>query len=577
MLSGGDGRHAGRGVEIYDATENFWILGAPMLEPRSRHSLIALEDGRILAFGGKLMDGGVQKTSELYAPEDNVWEPAGGLPASHGDGRAVLLANGKVLVAGGLASDASRNTSIFDPLRKRWDSGRSMQDARTDFALIPLKDGSVFASGGASVNRTLLKSAEVYDPVRDNWRSVAPMLSARKSHCLFQLNNGLILAAGGETLSGALADAEVYDPAKNAWTVAPPLKYARADAECGYSRGSPVMFGGRDGDGSLNTVEAYDARKGWKRMAPLNRPRVFMTATPLRDGRFLIAGGRHRETLLATVEFWSPDVRAPLEEESDVAESLQPLPPRRLRESRPKDYALVIGIDSYKSLPNAAFAGNDARSVYTAMQELGIPAENIALLNNERATLSAVTKYIEEWLPRHAVPESRVYVYFSGHGAPELDSGSPFLLPWDADATFVKSTGYSLSKLYAVLDKNPAREIIVALDSCFSGTGARSIIAPGIRPIVAVKMPAISRGRLTIMTAAEKDEAAGTSTEVEHGIFTLQLLNGLSGAADADSDKHLTVAELHAFARKNVILSARAQDREQTPTLSTPTPDLRLY
>ncbi len=297
---------------------------------------------------------------------------------------------------------------------------------------------------------------------------------------------------------------------------------------------------------------------------------MYASATSLSDGRVLVAGGESGRDTLRSIEFYAPG-GAPAAASPRAAVKTS----RRAR--RPDDYAVVIGVDGYRSLPAASYAENDAAAAALALQDIGVPEENTVLLRGSRAGLAEIAKYVEEWLPRRATRASRVYVFFSGHGAPDVASGEPYLMPWDGDASFVKSTGYPLERLYAALEKLPADEVVVALDSCFSGSGGRSVLAPGLRPLVNVRMPAKTPRRVSVLAASEASEAAGGLPSARHGAFTYHLLAGLGGAADADADGHLTLTELHAYARKRVILDAREQNREQTPTLSTREPGLRLY
>jgi len=44
-------------------------------------------------------------------------------------------------------------------------------------------------------------------------------------------------------------------------------------------------------------------------------------------------------------------------------------------------------------------------------------------------------------------------------------------VPYDGNPSFIDQTGYPLKRLYESLSKLNAKEIIVALDSCFSGAG----------------------------------------------------------------------------------------------------------
>jgi hypothetical protein len=194
----------------------------------------------------------------------------------------------------------------------------------------------------------------------------------------------------------------------------------------------------------------------------------------------------------------------------------------------PKAVALVIGVERYReALPRADYAASDAKLAAEYYQRvLGVSPENLAVLTDERATKSDFEKYIERWLPNHAEPGSRVFVYYSGHGAPEPTRGDAYLVPFDADPTYLQQTGYPLERLYAVLGKLPASSVVVAMDSCFSGAGGRSIVAKGARPLVVVKTSA-PPDKLTIITASAGDQISNSDAENRHGLFTYYLLKGL--------------------------------------------------
>ena len=84
-----------------------------------------------------------------------------------------LLANGKVLVAGGKAFG---------------------------------KEGGITPGVGQ------LTSAELYDPVKGTWSATANLNTAREMHSATLLHNGKVLVAGGISNSAALTSAELYDP-----------------------------------------------------------------------------------------------------------------------------------------------------------------------------------------------------------------------------------------------------------------------------------------------------------------------------------------------------------------------------
>jgi hypothetical protein len=234
-------------------------------------------------------------------------------------------------------------------------------------------------------------------------------------------------------------------------------------------------------------------------------------------------------------------------------------PRYRLNES-PADFALVVGIDKYKDLPEAEFGGRDAEAVKAHLLALGYPERNVIHLTGENATRTGLQKYLEEWLPRNVSPESTVFFYYSGHGAPDVKTGEAFLVPWDGDPSFLQSTAYPVKQLYEVLGRLKARRVLVALDSCFSGAGGRSVLARGMRPLVpTMATPPPSAGKLTIMAAASGEEVTGSLPEQGHGMFTYHLLKGLSGTA--------TVQGAFDYLKPKVQDGARRQNREQTPVL----------
>ncbi len=52
-------------------------------------------------------------------------------------------------------------------------------------------------------------------------------------------------------------------------------------------------------------------------------------------------------------------------------------------------------------------------------------------------------------------------------------------MPYDGDPNYLPQTGYPLKRLYEQLANLPSREMIVVLDSCFSGMGAAAFWPKG--------------------------------------------------------------------------------------------------
>jgi len=247
--------------------------------------------------------------------------------------------------------------------------------------------------------------------------------------------------------------------------------------------------------------------------------------------------------------------------DSDVDHSALHLP------ERPDDFAIVIGIEKYSDLPEAPFAQRDAEAVKSHLLAMGYPSRNVVSLMGEKAGFTALQKFVEVWLPKNVTPESRVFFYFSGHGAPDPATGTSYLVPWDGDAGFLENTAYPVKRLYEKLGSLKVKQVIVALDACFSGAGGRSVLAKGARPLVTkVEPPPALADHLIVFAAAAGDQITGTRDDQGHGIFTYHFLKGLDGAA-ADAAGVVTADRLFAYLGPKVRDDARRQNHEQTPAL----------
>lgn len=234
-------------------------------------------------------------------------------------------------------------------------------------------------------------------------------------------------------------------------------------------------------------------------------------------------------------------------------------------------YAIVIGIEQYREkLPKADFADRDAKMVGEYLTKvMGYPEENVIVRTNDRATRTDLEKYFEGWLPNNVEKDSPVFIYYSGHGAPNTKTGEAYLVPYDGDPTFVDRTGYPIKQLYAALAKLPTSDVTVVLDSCFSGAGGRSVIAKGMRPMaLTVEDPMLGSGNTVVLAASSGDQVSGTYEEQGHGLLTYYFLKGLQGDGDANRDGVIEMTELYDYVKPNVQRIARKQhNNEQTPQL----------
>lgn len=246
-------------------------------------------------------------------------------------------------------------------------------------------------------------------------------------------------------------------------------------------------------------------------------------------------------------------------------------PPAAVAKRRQNAHAIVIGIEQYRQkLPPADFAAHDAEVVAEYVTKaLGYAEENVAVLLNDRAAKSDLEKYVETWLPNRVEPNDSVFVYFSGHGAPNAKTGKAYLVPYDGDPAFLEKTGYPLERLYDQLAKLPAKDVVVMLDSCFSGAGGRSVIAKGMRPMgLSVENPALATGKTVVLAASSGEQVSTTYEQKRHGLFTYFFLKGLRGEADRNQDGGIDLRELFEYLKPQVERVARREfNNEQTPQL----------
>ena len=236
----------------------------------------------------------------------------------------------------------------------------------------------------------------------------------------------------------------------------------------------------------------------------------------------------------------------------------------------PDAFAVVIGVEKYRQsgIPAVDYAARDAKTMHSYLTgAMGFDSKNVVLLTDDRASKTDLEKHIGTWLKNRVGPKSRVFVYYAGHGAPNPTTGAGYLMPYEADPSYLEDTAYPLAKMYASLDALPTKDVTVVLDACFSGQGPRSLIAKGARPLINA---AAQKGpeRATVIAAAASNQISLSDPDAKHGLLTYHLLEGLHGGADADGDGRITAAEAFAYAKPAVGRAARLQNQEQTPTAS---------
>jgi len=222
-------------------------------------------------------------------------------------------------------------------------------------------------------------------------------------------------------------------------------------------------------------------------------------------------------------------------------------------------YALVVGINDYHHWPNLEYAAKDAAEIAAVLKTKDF---HVFILTNQKATKQNILRQLET-IRKSADANSRVVFYFAGHGQTEdLPGGRErgYIVPVDADAYDWQSTMLPMDQLNRTIKKIKAKHILLAFDSCYSGLGlTRSIKRHTEHDSTYIKKMMQSRS-IQILTAGSRSEQA---IEAEgHGLFTDHLLAALSGAADINSDGHITATEIYATVRPSITKQSHSR---QTP------------
>ena len=321
-------------VELFDPSQGkFTSTGAPCAA-REFHTATLLTTGKVLIAGGNEFNGyptwlPQTASAELYDPATSAFVSTGSMAFGRTLHTATLLADGRVLIAGGAtnvgsgattATKALPTTELYDPATGTFSMGGSMAHARRGHTATLLPSGKVLIAGGED-DQGALDTAELYDPTTKSFSGTGNMGAARTGHTATLLANGKVLIAGGATSSSFFpgvislnparqASAELYDPFTGTFVSTGNMTCARiAHTATLLADGTVLMTGGLidygGGYQSLDSAEIYDPVSGaFKTIDSMNSTRFWHTATLLRDGSVLIAGGIGSDMPQASAEIF---------------------------------------------------------------------------------------------------------------------------------------------------------------------------------------------------------------------------------------------------------------------------------
>ena len=232
-----------------------------------------------------------------------------------------------------------------------------------------------------------------------------------------------------------------------------------------------------------------------------------------------------------------------------------------------KSFAVVIGNENYTKEIKVKYAINDSRIFKQyLLKTIGLPVNNIRYIEN--ATFGEMLDAVE-WIndvTKAYNGQAKIIFYYAGHGMPDEQTKSAFLLPSDGNSQN-PATAVKLADVYNKLTEYPSVSVTVFLDACFSGA-ARETDGSMLADARGVKIKPktdILTGNLVVFSAATGDETALPYSEKRHGMFTYFLLKKLQ-----ESKGNATQNELNNYITTNVSQqSVVVNNKSQTPQVNT--------
>ncbi len=202
LIVGGGAGDDGATAEVYDpVTRTFVPIGAVprMTEAEPK---VATAVGRVFVFSGQLgWEFAADEFRQLDTPDGlTVLAPLPELPTVLSDG-LILLTGGTLPRPGAdprAPHIALRSAALFDPQAGDIVWRGSMLAPRTKHEAVLLQDGRVLIAGGTSDTQlgVVYESAEIFDPVTRTFTPAASMLEPRVWHSMTLLPDGRVLVVG---------------------------------------------------------------------------------------------------------------------------------------------------------------------------------------------------------------------------------------------------------------------------------------------------------------------------------------------------------------------------------------------
>lgn len=258
--------------------------------------------------------------------------------------------------------------------------------------------------------------------------------------------------------------------------------------------------------------------------------------------------------------------------ESSVSRALSPpivigVAGRAPASELPALYVLAVGINDYPDPLRLNFATPDADAITRVLKQgtgRAFRTVEVKLLKDRQASKREIEQALG-WLRSKMTAQDVGVFFFSGHGDRD-DACNFYLVPVDVNSKDPRASCVAGSFIKKALGEMPGR-VIAVLDACHSGAAGSIVRRPGqaaddlFRDLISEEYGVI------VMSSSLSGEYSLESPEVKQGFFTLALVEGLAGKADANGDGMVYPLELDAYTTQRVRLLSEGR---QNPTTIWP-------
>lgn len=276
-------------AELYDPVSGTWSLtGDEAKAIHQLHTATRLADGRVLVVGGYISASGnaaaVTDVAEIYNPATDTWMLTGSLNRRRFLHSAILLPDGRVLVAGGRTcyvppsstpeedredapppaicdfSYTTDTAEIWDPTTGQWTLTGRMNGSKHTTSMAALPGGRVIVPGGFGSAPS--NSADIYDVASGQWTRGKNLIQGRQRQGAIQMPDGMVMVVSG---SGGGVTVEEYEP--DNWSIKPPVSINRFNFFWAVVPDGRLLVAGGSSSAMSTSSEIYDPAnpsKGWK-------------------------------------------------------------------------------------------------------------------------------------------------------------------------------------------------------------------------------------------------------------------------------------------------------------------------